>query len=344
MGGEETEVSDDDRGHPARGRELRAGRDHAQLGAARAAHRGLEPLGEGRRPVPRRAGRDLRDRAARRADEGALCGRDRRAGRPPGAAGDAAAAGADRRGRRARDPARRAAPDPRAARLRGRGARRGRHRPDLARPRRHARDRRGRGGHPRPRAREGAVHAAAAARDVRAADRGTAAAPRDRGRARRRGALGGVHAVARGRRAAVRIVNPMYAAQSALRDDAAGRARRGRRAERATRATSGIRLFEIARVYLPTGTPRSAARRRDPRGRLPRGEGRARDAVRGAARPAARSSARRSPSSTRARRHARTRGGSESFTRRGSRARGASSSSTSRRSSPASSRCRRTRT
>ena len=165
-------------GHPARGRELRAGRDHAHLGAARAAHRGLEPLGEGRRPVRRRAGRDLRDRAARRADGGALCRRDRRAGRPPGVAGHAAAAGADRRGRRARDPARRAAPDPGAARLRGRGARRGRHRPDLARPRRHARDRRGRGGHPGPRAREGAVHAAAAARDVRAADRGTAPAPR----------------------------------------------------------------------------------------------------------------------------------------------------------------------
>ena len=62
MGGEETEVGEDDDDRPARGGELRAGRDPPQLRAARAAHRGLEPLGEGRRPVPRRAGR----RASRR--------------------------------------------------------------------------------------------------------------------------------------------------------------------------------------------------------------------------------------------------------------------------------------
>ena len=47
---------DDER--PARGGELRAGRDPAQLRAALAAHRGLEPLGEGRRPVRRGAGGD----------------------------------------------------------------------------------------------------------------------------------------------------------------------------------------------------------------------------------------------------------------------------------------------
>ena len=57
MGGEETEVSADDDERPARGGELRADRDPAQLRAARAAHRGLEPLGEGRRPVRRRARR-----------------------------------------------------------------------------------------------------------------------------------------------------------------------------------------------------------------------------------------------------------------------------------------------
>ena len=56
-----------DEERPARGRELRAGRDPAQLRAALAAHRGLEPLGEGRRPVRGRPGCDLRDAADRRA-------------------------------------------------------------------------------------------------------------------------------------------------------------------------------------------------------------------------------------------------------------------------------------
>ena len=89
----------------------------------RAAHRGLEPLGEGRRPVPRRAGGDARDRAARRADGGALGGRHRRAGRA-----------ARRRRSRASGPSATDAvigleiprteqrAHPRAARLRGRGA------------------------------------------------------------------------------------------------------------------------------------------------------------------------------------------------------------------------------
>ena len=51
MGGADSEVTDgDDRG-AARGGELRADRDPADVGAARPADRGLEPLGEGRRPV-----------------------------------------------------------------------------------------------------------------------------------------------------------------------------------------------------------------------------------------------------------------------------------------------------
>ena len=87
--------------------------------------------------------------------------------------------------------------DPRAPRLRGRGARGRGHRAHLARPRRHPRDRRGRGGHPHPRPREGAVHAAAPAGDVRAADDRAAAPAGVRGRPRRRGALRGVHAGAR---------------------------------------------------------------------------------------------------------------------------------------------------
>ena len=55
----------DDR-RPARGRELRADRDLPHVGATPAAHRGLEPLGEGRRPVPRRPGGEARDAADRR--------------------------------------------------------------------------------------------------------------------------------------------------------------------------------------------------------------------------------------------------------------------------------------
>ena len=43
---------------PARGGQLRADRDPGELRAARPAHRGLEPVGEGRRPIPRRAGGD----------------------------------------------------------------------------------------------------------------------------------------------------------------------------------------------------------------------------------------------------------------------------------------------
>ena len=66
MGGADSEVSDgDDRG-AARGRELRADRDPADLGAARPAHRGVEPLGEGRRPAPRRARRGPREPPDRR--------------------------------------------------------------------------------------------------------------------------------------------------------------------------------------------------------------------------------------------------------------------------------------
>ena len=56
MGGEETEISrGDDRG-AAGGRQLRADRHLPHLRAPAAAHRGLEPLGEGRRPVPGGAG------------------------------------------------------------------------------------------------------------------------------------------------------------------------------------------------------------------------------------------------------------------------------------------------
>ena len=75
----EVDESDDER--PARGRELRAGRDPPQLRAPRPAHGRLEPLGEGRRPAPRRARRRPRDAADRRARR-----RDARPARPTCAA------------------------------------------------------------------------------------------------------------------------------------------------------------------------------------------------------------------------------------------------------------------
>ena len=67
MGGEETEVSEATTLRPARGGELRARRDPAQLRAARAAQRGLEPVGEGRRPARRRGRRRPGHAADRRA-------------------------------------------------------------------------------------------------------------------------------------------------------------------------------------------------------------------------------------------------------------------------------------
>ncbi len=63
----------DDDHRPARGGELRAVRHLSHLRAPAPAHRGLEPLGEGRRPLPRRPGRRPRHGAparARRAPNG----------------------------------------------------------------------------------------------------------------------------------------------------------------------------------------------------------------------------------------------------------------------------------
>ena len=86
MGGLDTEVTRDDDLRAARGGELRAGHDPLELRAPRAAHRGLEPLGEGRRPVPRARRGPARDPAHRRARRRALDRRRRRQGRAAGAA------------------------------------------------------------------------------------------------------------------------------------------------------------------------------------------------------------------------------------------------------------------
>ena len=70
---------------------------------------------------------------------------------------------------------------------------------------------------------------------------------------------------------------------TALTDDAAPEPRRGAHAATSTPAPRGIALFEIARVYLPAGDElaRGAAPgRRDRRGRLPARQGRRRDALR----------------------------------------------------------------
>ncbi len=143
----------------ARGRELRAGRHPPQLRAARPAQRGLEPLGEGRRPARRRPGRDARHPADRRALRRALDRPRRRAGNAARARADPAPAGAHRRGARARGARRRAGGDPRQARLRGRARRLPR--ADLARARRRTRDRPDRGGRPLQDERD-PVHAARA--------------------------------------------------------------------------------------------------------------------------------------------------------------------------------------
>ena len=157
MGGEETEVTAADDEHPPRGGELRADLDPAHVRAARAADRGVEPVGEGRRSVPRRACGPARDAADRRDVRRPLGGRDRRARRPPGAAARRAAAGAHERAARPRRPRRRAARHPAPAPVR----RRRRHGDgaDVARAGRDARGRPHRGGRAL-RARRRAVHAA----------------------------------------------------------------------------------------------------------------------------------------------------------------------------------------
>ena len=105
MGGEETEISDETTEVLLEAANFEPTRDLPQLRAAAAAHGGLEPLGEGRRPVPGRAGRESRHAAAGRDRRGDLGGRRRRPRRPARAAGDPLPARARRRADRARDAA-----------------------------------------------------------------------------------------------------------------------------------------------------------------------------------------------------------------------------------------------
>ena len=104
MGGEETEIGESTTRGAARSGQLRADHDLPHLRAPAPAHRGLEPLGEGRRPVPRRAGRQARHPAARR-DRGRALGRPyRRARAPAGVARHPLPARARRRADRHRRP------------------------------------------------------------------------------------------------------------------------------------------------------------------------------------------------------------------------------------------------
>ena len=87
MGGEETEIGEGTTNVLLEAANFEPTALWRTLGAPAPAHRGLEPLGEGRRPVPRRAGRDLGDRADRRARRRALGRAHGREARAPGAAG-----------------------------------------------------------------------------------------------------------------------------------------------------------------------------------------------------------------------------------------------------------------
>ena len=125
MGGEETEIGEATTTRPARGGQLRAVRHLPHLRAPAPPHRGLEPLGEGRRPVPRRPRRRRRDGPHARAHRRGLDGAERRARRPAEAAGDRLPPRARRRADRRRDAAGAPVRDPRPPRLRpaGRAAR-----------------------------------------------------------------------------------------------------------------------------------------------------------------------------------------------------------------------------
>ena len=85
----------DDR-HPARGGELRRADCVAHVPAATAPQRCLDPVGEGRGSLCRRAGGRLRERTARRSRGSTLHRPRRRARHAPAATGRAAAAGACR--------------------------------------------------------------------------------------------------------------------------------------------------------------------------------------------------------------------------------------------------------
>ena len=190
MGGEESEVSE------GTNEVLLEAANFEPLGILRTSERlgpdsRFQPLGEGRRPVPRgeRGGpREPDDRRSRgRAD-------DRTRRRPRRASRTARRPSSPRAGvvrDRARRCPGRAAHHPRGLRFRGL-ERLGRHRADLARARCDTRDRRDRGGRASS-ARPDPAHDAASPTCARAPLESAAAPSRRRRRPRRRGRLRGVH-------------------------------------------------------------------------------------------------------------------------------------------------------
>ncbi len=193
----------------------------------------------------------------------------------------------------------RAARPPRPARLRGRGRLDGAH-ADLARARRAPRHRRRRGGRALP-ARGRARDAARPAGDVRAAGARAAAAPAGRGRARRRGALRGVHVLAAGDRSRSERARAARCRSARSSVCCARRSRSGCSAPRSTTSTWGTPTSSSSRSRTSTCRPgrcpseRVAPRRHRP-GRLLQGEGDRRGRLRGAAHRAgvrARAAARR---------------------------------------------------
>ena len=187
-------------------------------------------------------------------------------------------------------------------------------RPDLARARRHARDRPRRGGRARSRPRGDPLHAAAAQRDVRpphARSSGCAALVED--------VLVGagfseaytLSLLPRPTRdpEALRLPEPLSAEHARPAHDAPATACVAAAApQRRRRRTRPIALFEIARVYLPSGEAAAGgalARRRDRRGRLRRApRARSRRCYEALKLEPRLRAHRRRPSSTRARRRA----------------------------------------
>ena len=214
-------------------------------------------------------------------------GRHRCRGRAPGAAGRPLPHRPGEPDRGDRDRRAGAKGHPRAARVRRRPGL-GRADSDLAHARRDARDRPRRGGRARPRPGEDPLHAAAPERDVRAPLEGSAPAAARRGRAGRRRLLRGLHAQPRRartrsrRRFAYRIRSRRSTASSGRR---CSKASSPRPRHNVAVGNEDVALFEIARVYLPSGESSAGgalAARRRLRGRLPAGQGRGRDALRGA--------------------------------------------------------------
>ena len=283
MGGADSEVVDgDDRGAAGSG-ELRADRRAEDLGAPRPPHGGLEPLGEGRRPVSRRARRRAREQDDRRPRRGRARRERRRARRPAAATRRPPPARAHRPDRRAR---RRAAEQREILERLGFEVERrlGRDGPDVARARRHARDRPRRGGRAR-RARPRAAHDAAAPLGRRAPD------PRPAAAARSSRTCSSVPASARPIPGASSPPIPTRRDPAARSDerrpgDSPHDAARGpdrAAAENVDAGNEDIALFELARVYLPSGerAARGALARRRHRRRGLRGRaGRRRGALR----------------------------------------------------------------